>query len=77
LINDPSDKEIDPVVPLEKDCLFGKARYSQKQDGSGQTSEVFEKISIDDIKSGSEIGILFTADNKARAVLFFTDDFID
>ncbi len=75
LINDASDREIDPIVPLEKDCLIVKVMYSQDQDG--QTSEVLEKINIEDIETGSEIGIIFTADDKARAVLYLTDHFVE
>ncbi len=75
LIQDPNDVEIDPVVSLENECLIVKIEYKQGESGSKDVLEVIEEIGLEDIKIGSEIGILFTAEDRARAILSLTDPF--
>jgi hypothetical protein len=65
LINEPNQKEISPEVKLSKDCKIIKvilARPGEK--------ETVTEITLDIIKLGSEIGIIFKSDDTARAIIY-------
>lgn len=64
LINEPNEKEIEPVVTLADNCQVVKIILDMQTQ-----EETFYKISLTDIKLNSEIGIIFNSDNKARAII--------
>lgn len=65
LINEPNDKEISPEVKLSDDCKIVKVVLERPDE-----KETISVISLDSIKPGSEIGIIFKSDNTARAIIY-------
>lgn len=65
LINEPNEKEISPEVKLSDDCKIVKVVLEKPAE-----KETISEITLDSIKSGSEIGIIFKSDNTARAIIY-------
>ena len=65
LINEPNEKEISPEVKLSDDCKIIKVVLERSDE-----KETISVISLDSIKPGSEIGIIFKSDNTARAIIY-------
>ena len=65
LINEPNEKEISPEVTLFKDCKIVKVILERPEE-----KETITEITLDSIKLGSEIGIIFKSDNTARAIIY-------
>jgi len=65
LINEPNQKEISPEVKLSKDCKIIKVILERPGE-----KETVTEITLDSIKLGSEIGIIFKSDNTARAIIY-------
>ena len=65
LINEPNEKEISPEVKLSDDCKIVKVVLERPDE-----KETISVISLDSIKPGSEIGIIFKSDNTARAIIY-------
>lgn len=65
LINEPNQKEISPEVKLSEDCKIVKVILERPEEKENVT-----EITLDSIKLGSEIGIIFKSDNTARAIIY-------
>ena len=65
LVNEPNEKEISPEVILSADCKIVKVILERPEE-----KESVSEITLDSIKLGSEIGIIFKSDNKARAIIY-------
>ena len=65
LVNEPNEKEISPVVKLSADCKIVKVILERPEE-----KESVSEITLDSIKLGSEIGIIFKSDNTARAIIY-------
>jgi hypothetical protein len=65
LINEPNQKEIFPEVELSKDCKIIKVILERPGE-----KETVTEITLDSIKLGSEIGIIFKSENTARAIIY-------
>lgn len=65
LINEPNEKEISPEVKLSEDCKIVKVILERLDE-----KETVSEITLDSIKLGSEIGIIFKSDNTARAIIY-------
>ena len=65
LINEPNQKEISPEVKLSNDCKIIKVILERPGE-----KETVTEITLDSIKLGSEIGIIFKSDNTARAIIY-------
>jgi hypothetical protein len=65
LINGPNEKEISPEVKLSDGCKVVKVILEKPAE-----KETVTEISIESIKPGSEIGIIFKSDNTARAIIY-------
>ena len=65
LINEPNEKEISPEVILSADCKIVKVILERPEE-----KESISEITLDSIKLGSEIGIIFKSDNTARAIIY-------
>ena len=65
LINEPGEKEISPEVILSDDCKIVKVILERPEE-----KETVTEITLDSIKLGSEIGIIFKSDNTARAIIY-------
>ena len=65
LINEPNEKEISPEVILSGDCKIIKVILQRPDE-----KETVTEITLDSIKPGSEIGIIFKSDNTARAIIY-------
>jgi hypothetical protein len=65
LINEPNEKEISPEVKLSESCKIVKVILERPDE-----KETVSEISLDSIKLGSEIGIIFTSNNIARAIIY-------
>ena len=65
LINEPNEKEISPEVKFSDDCKIVKVVLERPDE-----KETISVISLDSIKPGSEIGIIFKSDNTARAIIY-------
>jgi len=65
LINEPNEKIISPEVALAKDCKIVKIILERPEE-----KEITTEITLSDIAIGSEIGIIFRADNTARAIIY-------
>lgn len=65
LINGPDEKIISPEVSLADDCKVVKIILERPEE-----KEIVSEISLEDIKPGNEIGIIFRADNTARAIIY-------
>ena len=65
LINDPDETEISPEVTLSEDCKIVKVILERPDE-----KETVIEITLDSIKLGSEIGIIFKSDNTARAIIY-------
>ena len=65
LINEPDEKEISPEVTLSNDCKIVKVILERPEE-----KETVSEITLESIKLGSEIGIIFTSDNTARAIIY-------
>ncbi|MCL5073894.1 MAG: Gmad2 immunoglobulin-like domain-containing protein [Actinobacteria bacterium] len=65
LINEPNEKVISPEVTLSKDCKIIKVILERPGE-----KETVTEITLDSIKLGSEIGIIFKSDNTARAIIY-------
>jgi hypothetical protein len=64
-INEPNEKEISPEVTLSGDCKIIKVILERPDE-----KETITEITLDSIKLGSEIGIIFKSDNIARAIIY-------
>jgi hypothetical protein len=65
LVNEPNEKEISPEVKLSADCKIVKVILERPEE-----KESVSEITLDSIKLGSEIGIIFKSDNIARAIIY-------
>jgi hypothetical protein len=65
LINEPNEKEISPEVKLSAECKIVKVILERPEE-----KETVSEITLDSIKLGSEIGIIFKSDNTARAIIY-------
>ena len=65
LINEPNEKIIPPEVTLATDCKIVKIILERPEE-----KEITTEITLNDIAIGSEIGIIFRADNTARAIIY-------
>ena len=65
LINGPNEKEISPEVKLSEECKIVKVILERPEE-----KETVSEITLDSIKLGSEIGIIFKSDNTARAIIY-------
>jgi len=65
LVNEPNEKEISPEVKLSADCKIVKVILERPEE-----KESVSEITLDSIKLGSEIGIIFKSDNTARAIIY-------
>lgn len=65
LINEPNQKEISPEVKLSAECKIVKVILERPEE-----KETVTEITLDSIKLGSEIGIIFKSDNTARAIIY-------
>ncbi|MBE3090285.1 MAG: Gmad2 immunoglobulin-like domain-containing protein [Actinobacteria bacterium] len=65
LINEPNEKEISPEVKLSEGCKIVKVILERPEE-----KETVSEITLDSIKPGSEIGIIFKSDNTARAIIY-------
>ena len=65
LVNGPNEKEISPEVKLSADCKIVKVILERPEE-----KESVSEITLDSIKLGSEIGIIFKSDNTARAIIY-------
>ena len=65
LINEPNEKEISPEVKLSEGCKIVKVILERPEE-----KESVSEITLDSIKLGSEIGIIFKSDNTARAIIY-------
>ncbi|MCE5328738.1 Gmad2 immunoglobulin-like domain-containing protein [bacterium] len=65
LINEPNEKEIPPEVNLSDGCKIVKVILERPNE-----KETVTEITLDSIKLGSEIGIIFKSDNTARAIIY-------
>jgi hypothetical protein len=65
LINGPNEKEISPEVKLSEGCIIVKVILERPEE-----KETVSEITLNNIKPGSEIGIIFKSDNTARAIIY-------
>ena len=65
LINEPNEKEISPEVKLSEGYKIVKVILERPEE-----KETVSEITLDSIKLGSEIGIIFKSDNTARAIIY-------
>jgi hypothetical protein len=65
LINEPNEKEISPEVKLSESCKIVKVILERPDE-----KETVSEITLDSIKLGSEIGIIFKSNNTARAIIY-------
>ena len=65
LVNEPNEKEISPEVKLSADCKIVKVILERPEE-----KESVSEITLDSIKLGGEIGIIFKSDNIARAIIY-------
>jgi len=65
LINEPNEKEISPGVKLSEGYKIVKVILERPDE-----KETVSEITLDSIKPGSEIGIIFKSDNTARAIIY-------
>ena len=65
LINEPNEKEISPEVKLSEGFKIVKVILERPDE-----KETVSEITLDSIKLGSEIGIIFKSDNTARAIIY-------
>ena len=65
LVNEPNEKEISPEVILSADRKIVKVILERPEE-----KESVSEITLESIKLGSEIGIIFKSDNKARAIIY-------
>jgi hypothetical protein len=65
LINEPNGEEIPPEVNLSAGCKIVKIILERPEE-----KETVSEITLESIKLGSEIGIIFKSDNTARAIIY-------